>query len=59
MPKSKTHFEQIPVDVVKRIAEKDPAPREEVDKAIAETPPKKTEPYFVRSNFLYNIGVGK
>jgi hypothetical protein len=54
MLKPKTHFEQIPVKAVKKIAEKDLAEKEiEKNKPTLDIAPKKLQPYFVgvKSNF--------
>ena len=54
MPKSKTHFEQVSVELVKnKIAEglirkEDQAKETEVDDVSHSTPAQKTEPYSVR-----------
>jgi len=53
MPKAKTHFEQVPVEVVKnKIAEgliqEDPGKETQVDDVSHSTPAQKTEPYSVR-----------
>ena len=52
MARSKAHFEQIPVDVVKKIIEARAAEKKQIDgndDVIIETPPSKTEPCRVRS----------
>jgi hypothetical protein len=50
MLKSKTNFEQIPVKVVKRIARQESGEKViERDKAKAEFPGTKADPYFVRT----------
>lgn len=52
MAKSKAHFEQIPVEVVKKIIEAQAVEKKQTDgndDVIIETPPSKTEPSKVRS----------
>jgi len=47
MPRSKTHFEQIPVEVVKKIVEAQSAEKKQNDTndgKIVETPASETEP---------------
>ena len=58
MRKSKTYFEQIPVEVVKKIVEELPE-KEEIgnDNVIVETPSRKAEPYFVGTHMLRRKGV--
>ena len=46
MRKSKIHFEQIPVEIVKKIIEDLPEKKEiGNDKVMVESPPRMTEPY--------------
>jgi hypothetical protein len=55
MRKVKTHFEQVPVEIVKKIAEKEQASdQKEIagPNVIVETPATKTEPYSI-SRFTY------
>jgi hypothetical protein len=50
-----THFEQIPIEVVKKIAEVD-APKErktEPENLFFEPPSSKVEPYSVRAELLF------
>lgn len=57
MRKSKTHFEQVPVKVVKEIAEKNSVEEEiAMEKTIMRTPTKKREPYFVGARLRYSAG---
>ena len=52
MRRVKTHFEQIPVEVVKKIIEAEVAEKKQADgndDVIVETPPGKTEPSSVHS----------
>jgi hypothetical protein len=44
MPRAKTHFEQIPVEVVKKIAEEE-FPETKDDNVILKIPAKKAEPH--------------
>jgi hypothetical protein len=46
MRKVRTHFEQIPIETVKRIAEKEESDQKEItiSNVIVETPATKTEP---------------
>ena len=49
MRKSKTYFEQIPVEVIKKIAKQYPESKEtRTDGGIAEHPRRKCEPYSVK-----------
>ena len=51
MAKSKAHFEQIPVEVVKKIIEAQAVEKKQTDgndDVTIETPPSKTEPSKVR-----------
>ena len=52
MSKLKTHFEQIPISAVKKIAEKEAAGKHDAksDDLIIEHPRQKMEPYGVRTN---------
>ena len=54
MRKVKTHFEQIPIEIVKKIAEQEESEEKEIKSAnvVVETPATKTEPYSV-SSFMY------
>lgn len=54
MRKVKTHFEQIPVEMVKKITEEEEADEREVKSpnVVVETPATKTEPYSVSSSML-------
>ena len=50
MRKVKTHFEQVPVEVVKKIAEEEQEPDEKESTSpnvVVETPAMKTDPYSV------------
>ena len=52
MRRLKTHFEQIPVEVVKKIIDAEVAKKKQTDgndDVIVETPPCKTEPSSVHS----------
>jgi hypothetical protein len=52
MQRSKTYFEQIPVEVVKKIAEEvqdDGADADESDSAVTSTPPSKLKPHRLSS----------
>ena len=51
MRKMKTHFEQIPVEMVKKIATEKESDQKEITSpnVIVETPATKTEPYSVTS----------
>lgn len=54
MRKVKTHFEQIPVEIVKKIAEEEESDEKEIEppNVVVETPATKTEPYSITS-FMY------
>lgn len=54
MRKVKTHFEQIPIEIVKKIAEEEESDEKEIKSpnVVVETPATKTEPYSV-SSFMY------
>lgn len=52
MHKVKTHFEQIPVEIVKKIAELEESDQKESPNVVVETPATKTEPYSI-SGFMY------
>ena len=55
MRRVKTHFEQVPVETVKKIADKDEEelePEITIPNLVVETPATKTEPYSVNS-FMY------
>lgn len=54
MRKVKTHFEQIPIEMVKKITEEEESNDEEIKNAnvVVETPATKTEPYSI-SSFMY------
>jgi hypothetical protein len=54
MPKATTHFEQIPVEEVKKIAEEEVSgeKRPKMTKLIVETPTKKTERNSIRTHSL-------
>ncbi|HYL15222.1 MAG TPA: hypothetical protein VEV41_19445 [Terriglobales bacterium] len=54
MRKSKTHFEQIPVEVVKKIAQQQIAKKKKdaENDVIVEDPARKTEPYSIRPHSL-------
>ena len=51
MRKVKTHFEQIPIEIVKKIAEEEESDQKEIKSpnVVVETPATKTEPYSVSS----------
>jgi hypothetical protein len=51
MRKVKTHFEQIPIEIAKKIAEKEESDEREIKSpnVVVETPATKTEPYSVSS----------
>lgn len=51
MLKAKTHFEQIPVEVVKKIVEQKESQDQEMDNIKVERPTAKTEPYGVGHRF--------
>lgn len=54
MRKVKTHFEQVPIEMVKKIAEEEQESDEKeltIPIVVIETPAMKTEPYSV-SNFM-------
>jgi hypothetical protein len=54
MRKVKTHFEQIPIEIVKKIAEQEESDQKEIKSptVVVETPATKTEPYSI-SSFVY------
>lgn len=54
MSKPKTHFEQVPLEQVKKVveAELDKAKQTRSEKSIIESPAKKTEPYSISSRSL-------
>ena len=54
MRKVKTHFEQIPIEIVKKIAEQEESDEEEIKNpnVVVETPATKTEPYSI-SSFMH------
>jgi len=54
MRKIKTHFEQVPIEMVKKIAEEEETDEKEIKNpnVVVETPASKTEPYSV-SRFVY------
>jgi hypothetical protein len=54
MRKVKTHFEQIPIEIVKKIAEEEESDEKEIKtpNVVVETPATKTEPYSI-SRFVY------
>jgi len=54
MRKSKTHFEQIPLEVVKKIAEEEVSDNKAIgnEKVIAKIPAQKTKPYAVAGRWL-------
>ena len=54
MRKVKTHFEQIPIEIVKKIAEQEESDQKEIKSPnpLVERPTAKTEPYSV-SSFMY------
>jgi hypothetical protein len=49
MDKSKTHFEQVPLEKIKQIINENPPRKEdsESNSVVAEAPAKKTEPYSI------------
>jgi hypothetical protein len=47
MRRAKTHFEQIPVEVVKRIAEEEFPETKDINNVILKIPAKKAEPHAV------------
>jgi hypothetical protein len=54
MRKVKTHFEQIPIEIVKKIAEQEESDQKEIKNptVVVETPATKTAPYSI-SSFVY------
>ena len=54
MRKVKTHFEQISIEIVKKIAEQEESDQKEIKSpnVVVETPATKTEPYSI-SRFVY------
>jgi len=54
MRKATTHFEQIPIEIVKKIAEEEESDEKEIKSpnVVVETPATKTEPYSITS-FMY------
>jgi len=54
MRKVKTHFEQIPIEIAKKIAEEEEPDEKQIKSPnlVNETPATKTEPYSI-SRFVY------
>jgi len=59
MRRAKTHFEQIPVEVVKKIAEEEFPEKKEIrdNSVILKIPAKKTETYAVRVRLRCREGI--
>jgi len=57
MPRAKTHFEQIPVELVKKIAQEESETQEVRDNVILRIPVKTTEPHAGKVRWRCRTGI--